>query len=104
MEISKKDWKLYRERVPEWQEHYMEHLIEEYIRMLNGSGNASDRFWELEKRIRRDKKSPGVQIELRKSEAIWDIAAFVGHGIITMDELNGFSEDLIDAVKLILSR
>ena len=82
----------------------MEHLIEEYIRMLNGSGNASDRFWELEKRIRRDKKSPGVQIELRKSEAIWDIAAFVGHGIITMDELNGFSEDLIDAVKLILSR
>lgn len=72
--------------------------------MLNGSGNASDRFWELEKRIRRDKKSPGVQIELRKSEAIWDIAAFVGHGIITMDELNGFSEDLIDAVKLILSR
>lgn len=104
MEISKRDWKLYRERISEWQENYMEHLIEEYIRMLNGSGNASDRFWELEKRIRRDKKSPGVQIELRKSEAIWDIAAFVGHGIITMDELNGFSEDLIDAVKLILSR
>lgn len=27
VEISKQDWKLFRERVPEWQEHYMERLI-----------------------------------------------------------------------------
>lgn len=104
IEISKKDWKLYREKVPEWQEHYMERLTKEYIDLLSGPGNASDHFWELEKRIKRDKKSPGVLIEMRKSEAIWDIAAFVGRGIITMDELEGFSEDLVDAVKLILSR
>ena len=26
VEISKADWKLFRERVPEWQEHYMEQL------------------------------------------------------------------------------
>ena len=26
MDISKADWKLYRERVPDWQEHYMENL------------------------------------------------------------------------------
>ena len=104
VEISKRDWKLYRERVPEWQEHYMERLTKEYIDLLSGPGNASDHFWELEKRIKQDKKNPGVLIELRKSEAIWDIAAFVGRGIITIDELEGFSEDLIDAVKLILSR
>lgn len=104
VEISKADWKLYREKVPEWQEHYMERLTKEYIDLLSGPGNASDHFWELEERIRKDKKSPGVQIEMRKSEAIWDIAAFVGRKIITMDELEGFSEDLIEAVKLILSR
>lgn len=104
MDISKRDWKLYRERVPEWQEHYMERLTKEYIELLSGPGNASDHFWELEKRIKQDKKNPGVLIEMRKSEAIWDIAAFVGRGIITMDELDGFSEDLIDAVKLILRR
>lgn len=104
VEISKSDWKLYRERVPEWQEHYMERLTKEYINLLSGPGKASDHFWELEKRIKRDKKNPGVLIEVRKSEAIWDIAAFVGRGIITMDELEGFSESLIGAVKLILSR
>ena len=59
---------------------------------------------ELEKRIKQDKKHPGVLIELRKSTAIWDIAYFVRDKVITMDELKGFSEDLIDAVKLILSR
>ena len=96
MEISKADWKLYRERVSDWQEHYME--------QLTSSGNASDHFWELEKRIKQDKKHPGVLIELRKSTALWDIAYFVRDKVITMNELEGFSEDLIDAVKLILSR
>ena len=104
VEISKKDWKLYRERLPEWKEHFMERLTREYIELLSSPGNASDHFWELEKRIRKDKKNPGVQLQVTKSDALWDIAAFVGRGIITMDELEGFSEDLIDAVKLILSR
>jgi len=104
VEISKSDWKLFRERVPQWQEHYMEQLTREYIELLSSPGKASDHFWELEKRIRQDKKHPGVLIELRRSTAIWDIALYVRDEVITMDELEGFSEDLIDAVKLILSR
>ena len=104
VEISKKDWKLYRERLPEWQEHFMEQLVKEYMELLSSPGNASDHFWELEERIRKDKRNPGVLLDVRKSNAIWDIAAFVGRGIITMDELDGFSPDLIDAVRLILSR
>ena len=104
VEISKKDWKLYRERLPEWQEHFMERLTKEYIELLSAPGNASDHFWELEERIRKDKKNPGVLLNVTKSNAIWDIAVFVGRGLITMDELDGFSSDLIEAVKLILSR
>ena len=30
-DITKLDWKLFQERVPEWQEHYMERLIKEYV-------------------------------------------------------------------------
>jgi hypothetical protein len=82
----------------------MERLTKEYIELLSSPGNASDHFWELEKRIKKDKKNPGVLLEVRKSEALWDIAAFVGREIITMDELEGFSEELIEAVQLILSR
>ena len=104
MEISKADWKLYRERVSDWQEHYMEQLTKEYVELLTSPGNASDHFWKLEKRITQDKKHSGVLIELRKSTALWDIAYFVRDKVITMNELEGFSEDLINAVKLILSR
>jgi hypothetical protein len=82
----------------------MERLTKEYIELLSSPGNASDHFWELEKRMKKDKKNPGVLLEVNKSEALWDIAAFVRRKIITMDELEGFSVDLIDAVKLILSR
>lgn len=103
-EISKSDWKLFQERVTEWQEHYLEQLTKDYIKLLSSPGNASDHFWELEKRIKTDKKHPGVLIEMRKSNAIWDIAMYVRDKVINMDDLEGFSEDLIDAVKLILSR
>ena len=34
-DITKSDWKLFQERVPEWQEHYMERLIKEYVELLN---------------------------------------------------------------------
>ena len=104
MEISKADWKLYCERVSGWQERYMEKLIKKYIKLLSSEGNASDHFWELEKKINRDKKHPGVIIELQKSTAIWDIADFVSKKVIKMEDLEGFSQDLIDAVELILSR
>ncbi len=82
----------------------MERLTKEYIELLSLPGNASDHFWELEKRIRKDKKHPGVLIEMRRSTAIWDIAILVRDKVITMDDLEGYSEDLIDAMKLILSR
>jgi hypothetical protein len=104
MEISKSDSKLFREKVPEWQEHYMEQLIKEYIKLLSAPGNASNHFWELEKRIKMDKKHPGVLIEMRKSNAIWDVAMYIRDGVITINDLDGFSNDLIDVVNLILNR
>ena len=79
-------------------------LDKQYIKLLSSPGNASDHFWELEMRIKRDRKHPGVIIELRKSEAIWVIAMFVQKKAIKMEDLEGFSDDLIEAVKLILSR
>ena len=102
-EITKSDWKLFRERVSIWQEHYIERLIQEYVQLLNAPGQASDHFWELDERIRKDRKHPGVVIQLRKSDAVWDIAYLVNEGVINMDELNGFSDDLIEAVKRINS-
>jgi hypothetical protein len=103
-EITKADWKLFRERVPEWQERYMEKLLQKYVKLLTSPGDASEHFWELEKRIRNDKKHPGVMMQLEKSEAIWDIAILIRKRVITVKDLDGFSQELKDAVAAILDR
>ena len=102
MEVSKSDWKLYRVRIAEWQEAYMERLVKEYVDLLEGSENASDKFWKLERQIRKDKKNPGVLIELRKSSMIFDIVYLINNGVITTADLEGFSDELRKAVDFIL--
>lgn len=56
MEVTKKDWKLYREKISKWQEAYMEQLIASYVKYLTSEKPASTKFWELEKKIKHDKK------------------------------------------------
>ena len=105
MEISKKDWKLFSEKLADSQENYMDKLTKEYIDLLSDENkNASDKFWELEKRIKQDKKHPGVIMEMSKSEAIWNIVYLIRLGVIEYHDLADFSDDLKQAVKMILDR
>lgn len=66
MEVSKSDWKLFRTRISDWQETYMERLVKEYMDLLDGEEKASDKFQKMEERIKKDKKHPGVVLELSK--------------------------------------
>ena len=103
MDISKKDWKLFRERLSGWQENYMDGLVKEYANFLKDDKKpASEKFWELEKRIKEDKRHPGVIMELKKSEVIWDMVHLIRLKVITSDDLSEFSEELRQEVKRIL--
>ena len=103
MDISKKDWKLFREKLSGWQEKYMEGLVKEYVNFLNDDTSpASEKFWELEKWIKEDKHHPGVIMELKKSEVIWDIVRLIRLKVITYDDLSEFSEELQQEVKRII--
>lgn len=100
MNISKKDWKLFRERLSDWQENYMEGLVKEYVNFLNDDKkSALDKFWELEKWIKEDKRHPGVIMEMSKSEVIWDIVRLIRLKVITYDDLSDFSDELQMEVK-----
>ena len=104
MEVTNSDWKLFKSRIVEWQENYMECLVKEYIEMLSGTGNASNKFWKLEKRVNNDKKQPGVMMESRKNNVIFDIVALINNGVITTADLEGFSDELKECVDYILNR
>ena len=99
MEISKKDWKLFCDKLPEWQERYMNRLANEYVKLLSDKDKkASERFWELDKLIRLDKKNPGVLLELRKSNTVIDIMRLLRNDVISLEDLKDFSEELREAV------
>ncbi len=104
MEVSKSDWKLYRTRIGDWQEAYMERLVKEYMDLLDGAENASDKFWKLEERIKKDKKHPGVMLELSKGNVVFDIVALINSGVITVDNLEDFSDELKESVDFLLHR
>ena len=97
--ITEADWKVLRKYLPQWQEAYMARLCREYAALLSSEQEASEKFWALEKRIRRDKKSAGVIVDMRQSEAVNNILRLYYDGAVTLDELSVFSEELQDFVK-----
>ena len=102
-EISKADWKLLRVKIAEWQERYMAHLIQEYMQLLSDeTQNPSDRFWALEKKVKNDRRHPGVLIRLQKSNAIYDMVSLIRLGVISFEDLADFSDNLKECVQRIL--
>ena len=104
MECSKSDWKLFRTKIADWQENYMDKLNKEYIKLLSGDEAASEKFWKLEERIKSDRKRPGVIIQMRKSEMVYDIAMLIRDEVIDIQDLEGFSDELKEQVQRILNR
>ena len=104
MQITEHDWKIFRKKIPDWQEAYMERLAKEYILLLQSEKKASSKFWELEKRIKEDKKSPCVIIDMRRSTAINQIVNLLLGEVISLDDLKEFSDDLQEAVRFIVEK
>ena len=101
--VNEKDWKLFRSRLAVWQESYMEKLVEEYKALLNGDEQASDKFWALWKRMQQDKRSPGVLVEnIRRSTMRMNLLLLLRDDIITIHDLDGFSEELQEDLKRVV--
>ena len=88
MGFTEKDWKLFRSRVPGWQEAYMDRLNKEYIELLSGEGNASEKFWALEERINKDKKNKGVILRKSRSQMLSNILSLIEEGAIGYEDLD----------------
>lgn len=101
-EISEKDWKLFRKKLPIWQDTYMDKLNREYIKILSSSDNSADKFWELEKRINNDKHKTGVACDMRRSKMVENIISLITEGVIIIDEISEFSDKLKATVQLML--
>ena len=98
-DYTKADRKLFLERLPKWQEAYMDRLNREYMELLSAEeGNPSDRFWALVNRIKKDRKSPGVQCEAGRADLVFLMRDLTYDKVITTDDLEGFSEKFKEAI------
>ena len=100
--VNESDWRLFRSRLPIWQEAYMERRNREYIALLSGGGSASEKFWELERRMREDKRRGGVVMRMSRSNMELDLLSLLSDGAISTAELDGFSEELREKLTFVL--
>ena len=100
--IKEADWRLFRSRLPIWQEAYMERLNREYIALLSGTGSASEKFWELERRMRADKRRGGVVMRMSRSNMELILLSLLSDGVVSIANLDGFSEELREKLTFVL--
>ena len=82
----------------------MGRLCGEYIELLSGDGDPSEKFWKLDKRIRSDKRNPGVQLEMTRTNFIYNIISLISNDVISMKDLEDFSDKLKETVRVFLER
>ena len=90
-----------KDKIYDIQSRYMEQLAESYAALLAGLGKASDKFWELEKRLRKDKKRVGVVADVSRSEMYYNLLYLLDDKTITLEDLAGFSPDLRERLAMI---
>lgn len=94
-----KDWKLFKKKLGGWQEAYMDRLIEEY----KDIASSFDKYCTLRKKIYDDYKSPGVLArDVSRSNMFIILLGLLRDEAITMDDLDGFSDELKEDLQQLL--
>ena len=99
MEYSEKDWQIFKKRLPIWQDFYIKGLLNEYSVLINGEGDAAEKFWALKKAINKDVKSSGVFIRISRSTMMRSVLLLLRDKVIEIGDLDGFSDELINTIK-----
>ncbi len=102
--FTEADWRLFKEKIAKWQEAYMERLNREYVQLLSDDRAPSEKFWELERRMKEDKQKAGVRLEMTRSAMMNNIVQLLHEGAIDMTDLDDFSDTLKEAVCSVLGR
>ncbi|WP_283171182.1 multidrug transporter [Curtanaerobium respiraculi] len=103
--IKESDWKLLNKNLPGWQEAHMEKLLKGYKELLCMDEGAAERFWELDDRMKRNKRSAGVIVRgLSRSNALANIISLLGDEVIAVEDLYGFSGEVLEAAEPYIER
>ncbi len=96
--IREKDWKIFRNMAPELRERYLIARNEELAAILSDDQQTqTGRFWEVEERTRKIAKVLRECLDGHtRSKMELFMMIMIGHGMMTKDDLEKFSEELQD--------
>ena len=100
--VKEADWEKFRKKIDFWQENYLGRLNKEYIDILKQDKSASEIFWTLEEKIKKDKKSVEVMVIMRRSIMLDIILELIRDNVIEFKDIGEFNDDLKDTVRQIL--
>ena len=94
------DWKLFRVKIVEWQERYIDKVNKKLIKLLSDEKLLpSEKFWKVEKLIFREKKSAGVIVEMSRIMFKINLLKLLNEKAVTMEDLVDFSPELQEEIK-----
>ncbi len=99
--ITESDWKLFRKLHPVLVERFCERILHEVDAVVADDAKTfHQRYRDIFELIEhRDKELANAFDDLRRSTALMQIFAVYGRGLLTDDELNGFSQGLVNIIK-----
>ena len=103
-EIAESDWKFFRQLHPVALERFCERILNE-IESANTDDAKSfhQRYLDIYQIIEhRDKELVDAFNDLRRSTALMQIVTIYSRGLLTETELKGFSQEVLNVIKLLL--
>ncbi len=103
-EIKESDWKLLRRTHELALERYCGRVLDESERLHSDTTrSAHERYVAIYQLFhQRDKELANLFNDLRRSNALWQLAAIKGHGLLTGEEFAQFSEETQNLIAVLL--
>ena len=103
MDILESDWKLFIKNIPVWRENYLAKINKEIIAILTEKKTTdTEKFWKAKEKI--DNKLEIMKDcfdDNRRSNMLIKMMVMHKNKIINMDNISGFSKDVVENVKKI---
>src|SRR5262245_65709732 len=94
-EIKEADWKIFRQVRAVALERFCQHVLDDSELLHKDTRHSAyERYIAIYRLFdERDKEVARLFNDLRRSTALWQIAALKGHGLLTEEEFGGFSQE-----------
>jgi protein-tyrosine phosphatase len=94
--MKESDWKIFRKRVPEWRERYLQITNKQIISVLSDNNKTpTEQFWDAKKKMEEEADTLVDCLDGHsRSKMHMYLLIMYRHGLVNNDDLEEFSKEL----------